>query len=225
MNTYRKTAVLVGLFFIIGTVSGVLSMMFIGSFLDDPEYLTAIAASENTVVLGAICILTMGFALTMIPIVLYPIFKKINATLALGAVVFRGALEAVVYIAQAVLWLLLLSVSQNFIAAGSADVSVFQTIGALFIAADTWLAHTLSIVFSLGALMIYWVFYVSKLIPRWLSIWGLIGGILYFVAPIAGLFDIDLGFLMLPLALQEMVLALWLIIKGFNPDAFASVSD
>ena len=219
------TAVLVGLFFIIGTVSGVLSMIFLGSFMEDPEYLTSIAANGNKVVIGVLCILTMGFALTMVPVLLYPIFRKFNQTLAMGAVVFRGALEAVVYMAQAVLWLLLLSVSQGFSVAGSADVPVFQNIGALFISADAWIAHILSIVFSLGALMIYWVFYRSKLIPRWLSIWGIVGGILYFAAPIAGLFDLDLGFLMLPLALQEMVLALWLIIKGFNPNAIASISE
>jgi len=129
----------------------------------------------------------MGFALTMVPVLLYPLFKKYNETLALGDVVFRGALEAVVYMAQAILWLLLLSTSQNFIIAGSADVPVLQNLGALFIAADAWIAHILSIVFSLGALMIYWVFYSSKLIPRWLSVWGLVGGILYFAAPVAGL--------------------------------------
>lgn len=224
MSTYRKTAVLVGLYFIIGTVSGVLSVIFLGSFLDDPEYLTAIAANGNKVVVGTLCILTMGFALTMVPILLYPLFKKHNETLALGAVVFRGALEAVVYMAQAILWLLLLSASQNFGVAGSADVPVFQNIGALLIAADTWIAHILSIVFSLGALMIYWMFYETKMIPRWLSIWGLLGGILYFVAPIFGMFGFDLDFLMLPLAVQEMVLALWLIIKGFNSTAIAAES-
>ena len=224
MDKNRKTTVFVGIFYIIGTVSGVLSMIFLGSFMEDLEYLSSIAANGNKVIFGVFCILTMGFALTMVPILLYPIFRKINQTLAMGAVVFRGALEAVVYMAQAVLWLLLLSVSQAFSVAGSADVPVFQNIGALFIAADGWLAHILSIVFSLGALMIYWVFYQSNLIPRWLSIWGILGGILYFISPIAGLFDQDLGFLMLPLALQEMVMAIWLIIKGFDRDAIASVS-
>jgi hypothetical protein len=62
------------------------------------------------------------------------------------------------------------------------------------------------------------------LIPAWLSIWGLVGGILYFASPIAGLFDIDLGFLMLPLGVQEMILAFWLIIKGFNQNAIARIS-
>lgn len=199
-------------------------MVFLGSFLEDPDYLANIAANENKIILGALCILTMGFALTMVPVLLYPIFKKYNHALALGAVVFRGALEAVVYMAQATLWLILLSLSQQFSLVGSSETAMFQHLGTLFMQADTWLAHLLSIVFSLGALMIYWIFYRTKLIPRWLSAWGLIGGLLYLIAPMVGLFGTDWGFLMLPLALQEMVLALWLIVKGFDQIALASLS-
>ena len=169
---------------------GILSLVFLGSFMENPEYLNSIAANESKVVIGALFILTVGFALTTVPVFLYPLFKKYNETLALGDVVFRGALEAVVYMAQAILWLLLLSTSQNFIVAGSADLTVLQNLSALFIAADAWITHILSIVFSLGALMIYWVFYSSKLIPRWLSVWGLVGGILYFAAPVAGLMEV-----------------------------------
>ena len=199
-------------------------MVFLGSFLEDPDYLANIAANENKIILGALCILTMGFALTMVPVLLYPIFKKYNHALALGAVVFRGALEAVVYMAQATLWLILLSLSQQFSLVGSSETAMFQHLGTLFMQADTWLAHLVSIVFSLGALMIYWIFYRTKLIPRWLSAWGLIGGLLYLIAPMVGLFGTDWGFLMLPLALQEMVLALWLIVKGFDQIALASLS-
>jgi hypothetical protein len=216
MNIYRKTAVLVGVFFIIGTVAGVLSMVFLGPFMDTPEYLSSIAANESQVVIGALFILTMGFALTMVPVLLYPIFRKYNHALALATVVFRGALEAVVYMAQAALWLILLTLSREFSLAGSSETALFQQLGALLMQTDTWLAHLLSIVFSLGALMIYWILYRTKLIPRWLSAWGLIGGLLYFAAPMVGLFGMDWGFLMLPLAVQEMVLALWLIFKGFN---------
>ncbi len=80
----------------------------------------------------------------------------------------------------------------------------------------------LSMVFSLGALMIYYVFYQSKLIPRWLSGWGLIGSVLHLVVPLLSMFGSELAILTLPLALQEMVLAVWLIVKGFNPSAIAS---
>ena len=217
MNTYRKTAIIVGILFIIGTAAGVLSIVFTGSILDSPDYLIEVAANENQIIIGTLFILIMGFALAMVPVMLFPIFKKYNEALALGAVVFRGALEAVFYIVLVINMLLLLTLSQEYVKAEATDAFYFQTFGTFLLKADIWLANMLSIVFSIGALMIYYLFYQSKLIPRWLSVWGLIGAVLYLAAPLLSMFGSELGILMLPLALQEMVLAVWLIVKGFNP--------
>jgi uncharacterized protein DUF4386 len=225
MKTYRKNALGVGIFYIIGTVSGVLSMLNLGSFLNDPDYLVNMAADETNVILGALYIFIMGLALTMVPILLYPLFRKYNHVLALGAVVFRGVLEAVAYSAQTALWLIFLTLSLEYNLAGSGETGMFQHLGAIFLQTDTWLAHILSVVFSLGALMIYWVFYRTKLIPRWLSVWGLIGGVLYLISPMVGFFGPDWNFLQMLLAVQEMAMALWLIIKGFNQDAIAAISE
>ena len=112
MNTSKKTARIVGALFIIGTVAGILSVVFTGPVLDDPDYLIKISANENQIIIGALLVLIMGFALAMVPVVLFPIFKKYNEALALGAVVFRGALEAAAYIAIVICWLLLLTVVQ-----------------------------------------------------------------------------------------------------------------
>ena len=75
----------------------------------------------------------------------------------------------------------------------------------------TWLT---SIVFSLGALMFYYLFYRSRLIPRWLSVWGLAGAALYLAVPLLDMFGHGFGVLMAPLAVAEIVLAVWLIVKG-----------
>jgi hypothetical protein len=224
MNTYRKTAIIVGVLFIIGTVAGALSLPFLGGFIDDPDYLINVSANANQVIIGVLLILIMGFALAMVPVMLFPIFKKHNEALALGSVVFRGALEAVTYIAIVIGWLLLLTVSQEYVKAGAPDASYFQTLGTLLLEADVWSNQILRIVFSLGALMIYYLFYQSKLIPRWLSVWGLIGAILYLAVPLLRMFGSELGILMAPLGVQEMVFALWLIVKGFNSSAIASES-
>lgn len=158
----------------------------------------------------------------MMSVMLFPILKKHNEALALGSVVFRGALEAVIYIAMVISWLLLLTVSQEYVKAGAPDASHFQTLGTLLLKANDQINSILDIVFSLGALMIYYLFYQSKLIPRWLSVWGLIGAILYLAEGLFAMFSVDFGILMAPLALQEMVLAVWLIVKGFSPSAIAS---
>jgi len=206
----------VGVLFIIGTVAGVLSVVFAGSILSDPNYLIKVSANENQIIIGTLLVLLMGLALAMVPVMMFPIFKKYNEALALGSVVFRGALEAVICIAMVISWLLILTVSQEYVKAGAPDASHFQTLGTLLLQASDQINHILTIVFSLGALMIYYLFYQSKLIPRWLSIWGLIGAILYLASGLFVMFSVDFGILMAPLALQEMVLAVWLIVKGFN---------
>jgi hypothetical protein len=220
----NKTARIVGVLFIIGTVAGILSVVFTGSILDDPEVLIKVSANENQIIIGALLVLIMGFALAMVPVLLFPIFKKYNEALALGAVVFRGALEAVTYIAIVICWLLLIILSVEFVKAGAPDASYFQTLGILLLEAADWFGYILSIVFSIGALMIYYLFYQTKLIPRWLSVWGLIGAVIYLAQPLLAMFGSELDILFAPLAVQEMVLAVWLIVKGFNSTAIVSPS-
>ena len=70
--------------------------------------------------------------------------------------------------------------------------------------------------------MFYVLLYQSRLVPRWLSAWGLVGAALYIVPPIGSVFGLSLGVLMAPLAVQEMVMAVWLIAKGFSSRAIAA---
>lgn len=225
MNVNKKTARIVGVLFIIGTAAGVLSALFAGTILDDPDYLIKFSENRNQVIMGVLFVLTMGIALAMVPVILFPILKKYNEVLALGAVVFRGVLEALTYMGIAISWLLLLSLSQEYVKAGVAEVSNLQSMGTLLLDLGNWFVQMTSIVFSIGALMIYYLFYQSKLIPRWLSIWGLIGAMLYLANPILFMFSFDIGILMMPLALQEMFMAIWLIVKGFNSSVLDSRSN
>jgi hypothetical protein len=220
----RQTSIIVGALFIVGTVSGVLSALITGPIFDDPNYLEMIFENQTQVIVGAICVLSMGFSLAMVPVMMYPIFKKHNGVLALGSVVFRGVLEAVAYMAMVISWFLLIVLSQEHVNAGASESAFFQIIGTLLLAADDLVNPILQIVFSIGAMMFYYLFYATELIPRWLSGWGLIGAIIYFVWGLIALFGLNLEFLAIPLALQEMVLAVWLIVKGFNRAAIDSGS-
>jgi len=224
MNSEKKTARIVGVLFIIGTVAGILSRVITGPILNASDYLIKVSANENQIIIGSLFVLIMAFALAMVPVVMFSIFKKYNEALALGYVVFRGALEVVAYIATVISWLLLLTLSQEYVKAGAPDASYFQTLGTLLLEAANWFGYILSIVFSIGALMIYYLFYQTKLIPRWLSVWGLIGAIFYLAQPLLALFGSELDILFAPLALQEMILAVWLIVKGFNSSAIVAPS-
>jgi len=214
MKTHRKTAVIVGVLFIIGTVSGILSAVFTGSILGAPDYLIQVAANETQMITGAFFVLLMGLSLAMVPVMMYPLFKRQNESLALGAVVFRGPLEAATYILMVVSWLLLIVVSREV--ASAADAARFQALGTVLLKANEMINPVLEIVFSLGALMFYILFYQTRLIPRWLSGWGVIGAVVYLAAGILALFGYGMEFLLALLGVQEMVMALWLIFKGFN---------
>jgi hypothetical protein len=230
MSTNRKIATIVGVLFIIGTVAGVLSVVFTNSILNDPDYLIKVSANANQIALGALFVLIMGFVLAMVPVVIFPVLKKHNEILALGYVVFRGALETCTYLVIAVSWLLLIVLCQEYVATATPNAPYFHTMGNLFLKAAGIGATTTAIIFPLGAIMLYVVFYQSKLIPRWLSVWGLIGVILHLVfTGLAGLFGLTSSMspiwdvLNLPIFLQEMVMAVWLIFKGFDSSAIASL--
>jgi hypothetical protein len=90
MNSIKKTARIVGVLYIIGTVAGMLSLVLTGPILGDPDYLVKVSANESQIIAGALFVLIMGFALAMVPVMMFPILKKYNEALALGYVVFRG---------------------------------------------------------------------------------------------------------------------------------------
>ena len=214
MSADRKAAVWIGVLYIIGTVALVLSLPVTGATLTAAGGAGQVTAPPNQVAVGALLLLLAGFALAMVPVVFWPIGKRYNETLAMGYVVFRGALETVLYIVMALGWLLLIALSTQPDTAPLAGL--VRTIEAVI--GDQLIA----IPFALGALMFYVLLYQSRLVPRWLSVWGLVGAVLYLVPPIGNMFGLSLGVLMAPTAVQEMVLAVWLIAKGFNTSAVAS---
>jgi len=227
MNHYRKTAVVVGVLFIIGTAAGVLSMVM-STPMRDIAYLTNLAANPNQITLAALFVLLMGLALALVPIVLFPLLKKYNEVLALGYVVFRGALETALYIGLTISWLVLIALSLASLKSGAANAAGYQTLGAILLAGHEMMTTILIIIFSLGTLMLYSVFYRSRLIPRWISIWGFIAILLHLFTAVLIMFRVVdseatiVSAINFPIFLQEMVMAVWLIAKGFNSTAIAA---
>ena len=219
----KNAARIVGVLYIIGTVSGILSAVFGESIMGDPDYLTKVSENETQFIVAALLVLTMGLALAVIPAVMFPIAKKHNKALAMGYVIFRGALETVTYFGTIIGWLVLVPLSQEYIKAGAAEIPYFRTLGTVIVETINASDCVLITAFSLGAMMFYYLLYQSKLIPRWLSGWGLVGAVLVFVEGLVAVFGVDWGFLWTPLGVQEMVMAVWLIVKGFNPSATEAV--
>ena len=230
MNTNRMLAVVAGVLFIIATVADLISrVVLVQPILSAPVDLTKISANEDQVLLGALFLFIGAAAAAGIAIALYPVLRKHNEGLALGSVGFR-LIEGALYIGIVVCLLLLVTLSQESTNAGAAASSAYQVQAVLVMAARDSLGEVAVLAFGLGALMYYWVFYRARLVPRWLSVWGLVAiasvmlsGILVMLR-ITEPMSTTQVVLALPIFLQEMVLAVWLIAKGFNPSAIAPES-
>jgi Domain of unknown function (DUF4386) len=208
------------------TAAGVLSLPLLG-IQNDPDFLVSASANRDRLVLGVVMVVAMILAIIMIPAVLFPVLKRHNEALALGYVAAR-IVEAVVLLPAAVNPLLLLVLSSEYTAAGSPDAAHFETLRTLILAYDDPGLPISATVFCVGALILNYLLYRSNLVPRAISIWGFAGAALYLVGGLLGMFDLPIPSsvqvaLTVPIAVNEMVLAIWLIVKGFNqPSAIAS---
>ncbi len=230
MTSDRTTARVAGALFIVATAASILSLPFLGS-INASNYLVSVSSNRDQVATGALLAFIAAAASASIAISLYPVLRRYGEGLALGAVGFR-LVEGVFYIAGVLVLLSLVTLSQEFVKAGTPDSSYFQTLGALLLAGYHWAGNVGSLLaFSIGALIYYYVFYRTKLVPRWLSAWGLLGAVMCMVAGtlvmlgLIGPMSTPQVILALPIAVQEMALAVWLIARGFSSSVIASGKD
>ncbi len=235
MNTYRMNAVMAGVLYFLGTAFGVLSGVIggevvssfsFGKLLVGVDLLSIVAAQSTRITAGSFLILMMGISLMAMTVFLYPIFRKDSKELAMGMVLFRGALEGTFYFLSVLGFLALVVLGNEYITAG-ADSAALQSMGNVLYWFQGRLAPTGSILFLVGAVCLYISFYRTRLIPRWLSVWGFIGTVLWLASQLLKFFSMDSGigfYLEMVLAPQEMVMAVWLIVKGFNQSAVAALS-
>ena len=223
MNSERKRATITGVLFIIATASSLVGTSILGSSLNAPDYLARISADQSRVILSVIFQFLAAATSAGIAMSLYPVLRKHREGLALGAVGFR-MIEGVFYLVAALGLLTLVSLNQEYVKVGAALASQFQIIGTMIMAVRKWAGFVLAVVaFCLGASMYYYVFFQTRLVPRWLSGWGLIGVATLLIMVVLVMFGREpsgtILVLAIPIAVQEMVLAVWLIVKGFNPTA------
>jgi hypothetical protein len=230
MNKERKYAISAGILFIIADLVGFISFPFMAP-VNAANYLVSISTNGSLVATAAVLLFIGGAAAIGIAISLYPVLRKYNEGLALGSVGFR-TVEGVFDFISVLGLLILITLSQQFVGAGAPDSSYFQTLGGLSISGFHWAVNVVKLMaFSVGCLLYYIIFYRTKLIPRWLSGWGIAAAIMTMLSALLVMYGLIAPFstaqiiLNLPILPQELVLAAWLIVKGFNPSAIAARSD
>jgi len=220
MDSNRKIAIIVGLLFIIATVTAILTIGFLGSTLETPLDYNTVSDNEINVIISVIFWLILAVSVIGIGFMIYPIIKKYHEGLALGYVSLR-LVEGICIIISSITLLSILTVSKEVVN-GNLNNSNYESLGTLLLALQDWSFLVGTLIFlGLGGLILYYSLYELKLVPRILSIWGLIGAALVALYGLFGLFDfatdsIVVNILAAPIAIQEMVFAAWLIIKGFN---------
>jgi hypothetical protein len=222
LDFYKKTAIIVGLLFIIATATAIISIVFMGTTLEDSDYLTKVSENETNMIISVIFWIILAVSVAGIGFFMYPILKKYHEGLAQGYVAFR-LIETVLILIAAISLMALLTLSQEFVEAEVLDPNYYETSGTVLKAVFDWSFIIGTMIFlGLGGLVLYYISYQLKLVPSWLSIWGFIGAACVTLYGLISLFGHDPAFLAAPIAIQEMVFAIWLIVKGFDTSALIS---
>jgi hypothetical protein len=223
----RSAAVTTGVLLIVATTATVAGSGLSGPVLDRTYYLASLSGDANRVDAGLLLQFIAAGASVGIALAMYPVLRTWGRGLSLGSVVFR-TIEALLYIVAAVSALSLVSVAQRFLVADAAQRASLQVVGDSLLDVRDQANLAAVMAFSVGAFMYYYLLYHSQLVPRWLSGWGILAIILTFMACLLALFGhhpvTTYVLLVLPIAVQEIVLAVWLIAKGFTPPAHLAMS-
>jgi Domain of unknown function (DUF4386) len=225
MDSTRRAALSAGVLFIVATAASLAGTALSGPIVNDPDRLRRVGTNASLLAGGALLQLVAAGASVGIAISLYPVLKQWGAGLAFGSVVFR-TLEATMYAIGTVSLLSLLPLGRQFTSTGATERASLETLGEALLGVKEAAAVVGVLAFIVGALLYSWLLYRSNLIPRWLSGWGIAALFLMMAACLLAVFNqrpvTSYVILAIPIGLQEMVLALWLIVKGFSSAALRS---
>jgi hypothetical protein len=218
METNRRGPAIAGALTLVGMLAGALSVVPV---LENPDYLALIPARRSEILIGAGAQLVMVPAYLGAALYLYPTLKRGDEALSLGFVGFR--LIAVMFHLVGVILLPLFLVLGEGVGVPSAAADQIAVVGELLRSGRDQVNHVaLIIALVTGDLLLFRILYRWRLVPRWLPIWGFLGGGLALAASVMVLFGVaDVVtplYLTLnaPLAVQTLALAFWLIARGLE---------
>ncbi len=174
---------------------------------------------DTAAIIGGLLEITVALAGIATAVILFPILRKQNETLALGLVAARTLESGTIFVGVAFL-LSIVTLRQN--GAGAGALATSHGLVALY---DRIFLLGQSFMPAVCDLLLGYMLYRSRLVPRPLSVIGMVGGPLLVIGYLAVLFGgIDqhgslAGLSALLVAVFEFSLGVWLIVKGFDPEA------
>ncbi len=218
----NKTSSFVGILFLTAMAASLIGGSMINSILSSSNDVISLSEDKIQLLIGVILELINAIAVIGIAVLMFPVFKKHNESMAIGYLGIR-VVESIFCCMAVISPLSLINLSQEYSKTGISDTAFLQASGALSIAERSAIYDMLiPVFFGLGALLFYGLLYKLRLLPRFISIWGIVAAILILamnlLLQIQGdrLNVIIAAGMAMPIILNEIFLGIWLIIKGFD---------
>ena len=222
MSPLRRIALVGGALYLVTFIASIPAVFFLSPVLDNADYIVS-SGADTRVVFGGLLDVVNALACIGTAIVLFPVVKRQNESLALGFVASR-VLEAAVILVGVVSLLAVVTLRQDLGASAGADTASLVTTGQALVAVRDWtLLLGPGLMAGVNAALLGTLMYRSGLVPRIIPTMGLIGAPILLVSCIATLFGVHDQFspsallLVLPVAAWELSLGVWLVVKGFKP--------
>lgn len=217
MISNRKAVRIAGVLFLLQMIAAVISHeVILSPLLGGSDFLTNVATHATKVKIAILFDLVCGASVFGIAVLLFPILKQHSERTALWYVGLRLG-ELFAWVAAGTVLLILLATGQQFVQAGMPESSHYEVLGKALRSGRHSTVDLGLIVYCLSATPFYYLLFKSRLIPRFLSVWGLLAVLLLFTEVMLIVFTKTFRmWMMMPMGLNELFLGIWLIVKGFN---------
>ena len=225
MDSNKSNAIKIGILFLVALIFNIAATNISDPILKSPDYLNTVFPNRIILITANILNLICAFAMIFIPVILMRVVKKEHERLAVVYVVFRF-LEGILFIYLAIKSLSIISLSREYLNTGNNNSSVVEILGNAVNSEIHWATIIYIIIFCFGAIAFYTLLYKSELVSKVFSVWGILATLYLFIGAMLGLFSIGIFnniqlmqgmvYFAPPIALNELVLSIWLIVKGFK---------
>jgi hypothetical protein len=227
VNSARKIALVTGVFFMITIIPAPIAQFFLyDSVLNDVDYIVGTGTDAN-VILGAFLEVIIAIAIIGTAVTLFPLLKRQHESFALGYVAAR-IFESTMIVVGIIGLLSVVTLRQEFAGVAGAEAASLVEDGRSLVAIHDWtFLLGPGLMPGLNDIMLGYLLYASRLVPRALALLGIVAGPVHFASFVAVLLGVieaaSVGQVIasIPVAAFEVILGIWLIVRGFNPSAVA----
>jgi len=224
LRSHKAAARTAGILFLLSYASYLVGEALLTPIRDVGQDLASVHTQSVQLITGVVLEFGNVAAIVGFAVVLLPYLRRGGEGLAHGYVAMR-VLEGAAYLIAGVGTASLITLSEQYVAAGSPGGGAYQAAQAVAVGQSTWAVTIAFVPFAVGALLLYVLLYRTRLVPRFIAIWGLIAVALVAAFNILGADVTEIGpavLLVVPIILNEFFLAGWLIVRGFDPTALGT---